>query len=158
MNNDLEKAREALRQQELRIDGILQFSTEIDNKGFRFLNLCVIVIAILMIGLLVYPTMGETAIYTIAFSLSILFMMEFFLFRVVRAAAYKGVGLPAKEFNNNDSLEVILSRCGDRYETRFKNNRDLNHNKNFWLKCARYTFIALPLLSGLFYFVCRFMA
>ena len=152
MTKNLEKAKELLRQGELRITGILQFSTEIDNKIFKLLASSIAVSSAITFFLLKNHTKLESNfLYTSIFAIMILSLIILCLLLAGKPAKYKGVGLPLKDFDNDKDLEEILISCKDRYEARFNNNKALNKQKNFWLKHAIYLFAFLPIFSGLFY-------
>lgn len=151
-NNDLEKAKEVLRQGELRIKGILDFSKEIDDKIFKLLASAVAISSGLIFFLLKNGNILEINFkYSCIFSIIILCLIIIFLLMAGKPARYRGVGLPAQDFCDEKDLKDILMSSKDRYEARFNHNKSLNKQKNFWLKHALYLFVFLPFLTSLFY-------
>lgn len=151
-NNNLEKAKEILRQGELRINGIMEFSKELDDKIFKLLAANIGVVSALLFFILnTYSSMNLSFLSTSIFAFVVLCSSIVFLLLAGKPAEYKGVGLPLTEFDDNKSLEEILTKSKSRYTARFDNNAELNKKKSIWLEHAIYTLAFMPVISALFY-------
>jgi len=151
-DNDLQKSRELLRQGELRIKGILEFSSVLDEKIFKLLASSVAITGVLVFFILnKHANMVTNLFHACIFSLMLLCFVIVFLMMAGKPQKYKGVGLPLDNFISEKSLTQILFESKKRYEKRFFDNKTLNNKKSFWLKHAIYLFSFFPILSGLFY-------
>lgn len=151
-NIDFEKSKELLRQGELRIDGILKFSTEIDNKIFKLLGVSIgIASGLLFYGIKNHTSFQENFLCTFILSFSLLCISIIFLLLAGKPASYKGVGLPLSEFDNENRLEEVLFKSKDRYDQRFKTNKKLNDHKVKFLDHAIYILATSPIFIATFY-------
>jgi hypothetical protein len=157
-SNKLDKSKELLRQGELRINGIIQFSKEIDDKVFKLLGASIGVASGLLFFILkTHSVLEECFLNTSIFAFILLCLSIVFLLLAGKPAPYKGVGLPLSEFDDEKSLEDILQNSKARYTERFKKNAELNENKTFWLEHAIYTLASLPIITSLFYLQSLFL-
>jgi len=151
-NNELEK--ELLRQGELRINGILQFSKEIDDKIFKLLASSLAIISALLFFILnSHKTLSIAFLYTCFFAFLLLFINIIFLLLASSPKKYKGIGLPLEKFIEEQSLKKILLFSKDYYKRIFSENRSINNSKNFYFNKALLLLSITPFLSGLFYFI-----
>lgn len=135
-NNDLEKAKEILRQGELRVKGILDFSKEIDDKIFKLLASSIAIASGLLFFLLKDYAILTLEAKLISWSLiSILMLSIVFLIQAGKPNSYIGTGLPLKLFDKN-SYEQVLNKSKEHYKETFAHNRDLNKAKVKWLNKA----------------------
>lgn len=158
MNDKLDRAKELLRQGELRVSGIIQFSKEIDDKVFTLLGVGIGVASGLLFFILkTHSTLDKCFLNTSILAFILLCLSVIFLLLAGKPAPYKGVGLPLSEFDNEKSLEDILQNSKARYTERFNKNAELNENKTFWLEHAIYTLASLPIITSLFYLQSLFL-
>jgi len=153
MNDDLDKAKEILRQSELRIKGILNFSHELDNKIFKILGYVIALIYAFIFYLIIYKP-KEILLYISIFDITYLYIIMFFLILAIRPSKYKGVGLPLEDFNNDYSLQqVINDKAIKRYKNRFENNKKINKRKSRYLYIALLLFYCLLIFTTIFYWL-----
>lgn len=153
MSDSKEKSKELLRQAELRIKGILEFSSELDNKIFKLLSLTTVISAALVFFLINQhgAFANENLLFSLIFSLGIISFATFSLLMAIKPSEYKGLGLPLSEFEDEKSLDEIIQRAKDRYDTRFNRNRALNDKKSKWLKSSITLLFLMPIVTGGFY-------
>ena len=150
--DNLDKEKEILRQGELRVKGILDFSKEIDDKIFKLLaSAFTISSGIIFLLLKESKSLEINVKYSCIFSIVILFFVIMFLLLAGMPARYKGIGLPLKDFEDNKEFKDILISSKTRYEARFNHNKSLNKQKNFWLKRALFLLAFLPFVTYFFY-------
>lgn len=150
--DNLDKEKEILRQGELRVKGILDFSKEIDDKIFKLLASAFTISSGIVFLLLKESKNLEVNVkYSCIFSIVILFFVIIFLLLAGKPARYRGIGLPMIDFKDNKEFKDILISSKARYEARFDHNKSLNKEKNFWLKRALFLLVFLPFVTYFFY-------
>lgn len=149
----LELAKEILRQGELRIKGILEFSTEIDNKIFKLLSLNItITLGILFFLLKTHNEQERALVFTCILAIFIFTINVFCLLIAGSPYPYKGAGLPLNVFDQNKTLTEIFNDSKKRYATRFERNMYFNGKKNWWLMLSIYILVSSPIIISLFFF------
>ena len=153
MSDSNEKSKELLRQAELRIKGILEFSSELDNKIFKLLASTIALSSALAFFLINQHSTftNKNLLFSLIFALGIISFVTIFLLMAIKPSKYKGLGLPLSEFDDEKSLYEIIQRAKDRYDTRFNRNRALNDKKSKWLKSSITLLFLMPIVTGGFY-------
>lgn len=154
-----EKSKELLRQAELRIKGILEFSSELDNKIFKLLALTfAISIALGFFIINQHITFNnKDLLFSLIFALGVISFVTIFLLIAIKPRAYKGVGLPLSEFDDEKTLDEIIQRAKDRYITQFNRNADSNKKKSKWLENSITLLLLMPILTGGFYLTLKYL-
>lgn len=151
MDKEFEKAKEILRQGELRVKGSLDFSKELDDKIFKLLSASIATETGLLFFILnKLPSNEISLMYSSWFAFFIFMVVIITLIHAGRPMPYKGVGLPLDEFDNRDISEILSSSKG-RYTTRFKDNSELNYKKGKSLNKGTVILSTAPLFIALSY-------
>lgn len=167
MSEKAEKAKEILRQGELRIHGIIDFSNDLDNKIFKVLGFAITIISGLIFFVLKSNFILNSKIsvqklnsvlpYTCIFSIILLCITIFLLLLAGKPKNYKGVGVPLTDFDNNNTLHDILNNTvKKRYIARFEHNKNLNAKKGKHFNRAMILLSCLPIMTMLFHYTLPF--